>query len=333
MERGRYVGRLTVETHSKHLGLDHLFDIRHVRDPDSNSFVENVLRSELDYRITPDLKLKTFFRRHLLPKTQTDREPFMTSFLSGQEDDPALESIALENVNIDAGLDPSRTTFGAGLQYKIEGEQKWIFESSYSRTNDIPDFPRGLQNDVFLNSVLPDPDNPNIKLDRIQPFLFSQYIYGLPPYNYFSIVKERVVYKPTDDMQFIFHAAQNSNRLWGPVDENVNHQGISIDYQISDKWSLFTDYTHSVIADIPHFIATQNNDIPELNFNDHHNVYGILKYEINPNTKLNIEYGMFGKTLYEGSAAVPINPFAVTTFSLPTIDTEHLVRVSLEGEF
>ncbi|MFT7638218.1 MAG: hypothetical protein ACI9Y8_002009, partial [Candidatus Omnitrophota bacterium] len=174
---------------------------------------------------------------------------------------------------------------------------------------------------------------PQVNLDRVQQFLYSQYIYGLPPYDYFHITKERVIYKPNDNMQFIFHAAQNSNRLWGPIDENFNHQGISWDWQINDRLGFFFDYTHSLLADIPRFIATANNPTPELNFNSHHNVYGRLKLQLNQNAFLNMEYGVFGNTLYGGSSAVPINAFAVTNFSLPTIDTEHLLRVSLEGEF
>ena len=336
LDRGRYVGRLRALTEFEEEGLTHLFDARHVRDPDDNSYIETVLRSELDYQVVPEIMVKTFARWHHLPGTESDVEPYMPFFEAGsplrlQVDDPALDTIELENVNIDQGLDPSRQTFGVGVEY--QPWQQWTFDASYSRTNDIPEFPRGLMFDEFLDAVIADPNDPNIKLDVVQPFLFGQYVFDLPPYDYFSIIKERVVYKHTPDLKFIFHAAQNSYKLWGPVDENVNHQGVSMDYQITDKWAFFMDYTHSVVADIPHLIATLDSPTPELTYKDHHNIYAALTYQINASTLLNMEYGVYGNTLYEGSQAIPTNPFAISTLNLPTIDTEHLFRLSLEGEF
>ncbi|MFT5207902.1 MAG: hypothetical protein ACI9CF_001663 [Candidatus Omnitrophota bacterium] len=332
LDRGRYAMRLHVDTATPDKRFEHLFDMRHVRRTDSNSFVENVMRSEMTYQINPTWTAKSFYRWHQLPNTQSGIEPFLGSFSPAASEDPDLvDSTFLQNLAIEEGKDPSRHTLGFGLKY--EPRYQWTFEGAWSRSNEIQDFPRGLQDGTFLTTTVTDPDDPQVNLDRVQQFLYSQYIYGLPPYDYFHITKERVIYKPNDNMQFIFHAAQNSNRLWGPIDENFNHQGISWDWQINDRLGFFFDYTHSLLADIPRFIATANNPTPELNFNSHHNVYGRLKLQLNQNAFLNMEYGVFGNTLYGGSSAVPINAFAVTNFSLPTIDTEHLLRVSLEGEF
>jgi len=204
LDRGRYVSRFAIETHAPNVGIDHLLDVRHVRDTDSDSFIENVLRSEFDWRFAPQWLLKTFYRWHQLPDTQTDVEPFLASISAGipafqpqvfsrQDEDPELKGIRLKNFDIDEGLDPSRQTWGVGLQHELN--HQWTLEGSYSRSNDIQDFPRGIQNAEFLESVLADSEDPNIKLDRVQPFLFGQYAYGLPPYNYFSIVKERITYR------------------------------------------------------------------------------------------------------------------------------------------
>lgn len=329
LDRGRYVARLNAETIAPEFRVANLFDMRHVRRTDSNSFVEHVFRDEFVYNVTPKFKTKVFGRLHYLPETESDVEPFLGSFVPAGEDDPALlYDVKLQNTDIDAGLDPSRKTFGIGGQYKPR--QQWTFEGSISRTNDIPDFSRGLQNDVFVNNSIRDPENPNLWLDRIQPFLYGQSHYSLPDYDYFSIFKERIIYRPDPRLQFVFHAAQNSYELWAPIDENVNHQGLSMDYQINNRWSVFADYSHSMVVDVPRFIDT---GFTEYNYDSHHNVYGVLKYRVNSQTFLLMEYGVFGKTFYEGSEALPVSPFAVTTFSLPTIDTEHLFRLSLEGEF
>ncbi|MCA9395621.1 MAG: hypothetical protein KC649_00505, partial [Candidatus Omnitrophica bacterium] len=331
LDRGRYVGRLSIESNNLSQGWTNEFDMRHVRRTDSNSFIEHVMRNEFTVNLASGLTGKVFGRSHILPKTQSDVEPFLSSFIFTEDEDPALFGVVqLTNSDIDPGLDPSQNTWGLGLQYEVNNQ--WTVESSWSHTNEVHDFPRGLQNGLALNSPYPDPEFPSVLLDRTIPFLYGQHVYGLPPYDYYSIVKERLIYQPADKLQFIFHAAQNSNRLWGPIDENFNHQGISVDYQINDRWSMFFDYTHSRQVNVDRLI---NTNYQEFNIVDHHNIYGILKYKINPSSVLTMEYGVFGDNLYnnEGSLALPASQYAVTTFSLPTLDTEHLFRIRLEGEF
>lgn len=322
---GQYVFRTTLRSSMMEERFYNLFDIRHVRSSDKNSFKENVLRDELTYQVNPKLKAKGFTRWVHLPKTVSDVEPYLTDFFF--IDAFNLLEPTLENEFIDAGLDPSRFTIAGGLQYEFN--DRWTAEASYTRTNDIPDFPRGLQNNVYLNNPVPDPEDPHILIDQIQYFLYHQYIYDLPPYDYFSIVKEKVVFKPRSDLELTFHAAQNSYKLWGPIDEMFNHQGLSLDYKMSDRVSLFIDYTHSVMGDIPKLIAT---NYLELDYRDHHNVYANLRYKIKPSMYLKVMFGVFGETVGSGFAR-PLNPFSVSELSLPTIDTEHLFRVCLEGTF
>ncbi len=329
VDYGRYVARLNLATSSPDKGVDNLFDLRHVRDTDSNSFIENVIRDETTWKFAQDWTFKNFMRFHILPKTLSDREPFISGFNSPALNDPALkEGIYYENSMIDPGLNANRRSFGQGLQW--EPTHQWTLSGTFEYTNDIPDFPRGLLNNVYATTMFQDPNTPSWWLYRNQAFLYRQDIFDLPPYDYFSIVKERITYRHTEDLQFIFHAAQNTYTLWGPIDDNVEHQGISIDWQIDDRWSAFFDYTHSHLGDIPKLIAS---GYTELEFEDNHNIYTRLRYRINTNTRLTMEYGVFGQTFYEGSDALPVSAYSVTTFSLPTVDTEHLFRFSLDGEF
>jgi hypothetical protein len=329
VDYGRYVARLNLATSMPDKGVDNIFDVRHVRDTDSNSYIENVIRDETTWKFAPDWTFKNFMRFHMLPRTLSDREPFISGYSSPALNDPALkEGTYYENVLIDPGLNANRRSFGQGLEW--EPNHQWTVSGTFELTNDIPDFPRGLLNNTYLTTAFQDPNQSNVWLYRNQAFLYRQDIFDLPPYDYFSIVKERVTYRHSDSLQFIFHAAQNTYTLWAPIDDNVEHQGISVDWQITDKWSAFFDYTHSHLADIPKLIAT---NFTTLEFEDNHNFYTRLRYRINSNAVLTMEYGVFGQTFYEGSDALPVSAYSVTTFSLPTVDTEHLFRLSLDGEF
>ncbi len=345
VDYGRYVTRLNVASSIPDKGVDNLFDIRHVRDSDSSaitdagndgdeSHIETVIRDETTWKFLPEWTFKNFMRFHILPPTRKGVEPFTSGFNTPGVDtsgfwDPSLESSSYyANSLIEPDLNANRRSFGWGLQY--EPRPAWTFQGDFTRTNAIPDFPRGLLNDSFQNSVIRDPETPNIWLDRLQPFLYNQHVFGLPSYDYFSIMKERILYKPTDEVQFTFHAAQNSYRLWGPSDENVNHQGISMDWQFTDTWSMFFDYTHTKVADVAKLLST---NLAVLEFDDHHNIYSRLRYRINSSTFLTMEYGVFGNIFGEGSEALPTSEYETSTFNLPTIDTEHLFRMSLDGEF
>lgn len=329
VDYGRYVARLNAATSFPDKGVDNVLDVRHVRDTDSNSFVENVIRDETTWKFAPNWTYKSFLRFHILPRTLSDREPFLAGTNSPVLNDPALkEGIYTENLYIDPGLNANRRSFGQGLQW--EPNHQWTVAGSYELTNDIPDFPRGILNNVYATTMFPDPNRSGLWLYRNQTFLYRQDIFDLPPYDYFSIVKERVTYRHNENLQFIFHAAQNTYTLWAPIDDNVEHQGISVDWQITDRWAAFFDYTHSHLGDIPKLISTGYNT---LEFEDNHNFYSRFRYRINSNARLTMEYGVFGQTFYEGSDALPVSAYSVTTFSLPTVDTEHLFRLSLDGEF
>jgi hypothetical protein len=301
-----------------------LFDVRNVHKTNNTAYVETVLRDELTYQFTPKLMGKGLFRWRGLPKTVAGVEPSLTDFYFPKDlvdlgDFTVINTAVLPDQNAD------QYTYSAGLQYLLNPQ--WTAEGIVERTNAVPAFPRGLLNDVTKSA--------NDRVDGLLIDHLSVYLYGqsnlkaLPPYNYFNITKERLIYKPLNELALTLHATQNGYDYAGGIDDNVNHVGLSAEYSYGSKWDFFADYTYSYFVDVSHYIAS---NFVEETMTGHHNIYFSADYLINPKTQFRAEYGVFGiGNGYESSDVS--TAYSSTTFSLPTIDTEHLFRASLSGDF
>ena len=300
--------------------FQNLIDVRNVHKTHNTAYVETVFRDEVMYRFTSKLTGKAMFRWQGMPGTTPGVDPYIANFsFIGFED---LASLRLQNIEVPADADADRFTYAGALQYAID--PKWTVEGYYEYTNDIPDFPRGILNGAFRDA---NDRIDGLLLDHVTTFLYGQRALGaVPPYDYFSIFRERVVFQPEENLKFTLHMAQNGYKPAAGIDDNVNHQGLSVEYGYSERLSFFADFTHSRILDIPKLIAT---NYTEAEVRDHYNVYGSFDYKINSSTVFRSEYGVFGM----GSNTPQVTPYSVTSFSLPTVDTEHLFRVSLTGEF
>ena len=299
----------------------HLFDMRHVRKADDLSLHENVLREELTWKATSKLTAKGLFRWQLLPESYGGVEPFLSNYYF-YGDPAAVAVLSLQNADVPGGKDPSRFTYAGALQYAWN--PRVTVEGFYELTNDVSDFPRGLLNSAFRDSS----DRVDgLLVDRIVTLLYGQgHFGGIPPYEYNSIFRERLRYKLDSRTLLTLHAAQNGYKHASGIDDNINHQGISAEYHYSKKLSFFGDFTHSMQIDAPKLIST---NYTEHDYEDHYNFYTSMDYRLNSTTVFRAEYGVFGM----GSNAPQVNPYSTTSFSLPTIDTEHLLRVSLNGDF
>jgi hypothetical protein len=294
-----------------------LFDVRNVHKASNYAYKETVIREEMTYKVNSQLTAKGMFRWHGLPETTRNVEPFIANFYVADVVDPVFQ-----NVEIKEDLDADRFTYAGGLQYQIN--KQWTAEGILQVSNDIPDFPRGLLNGVFrdandrIDSVL---------TDHLTNFLYGQgHLGATPPYEYFTVTKERIIYKPEDKVTVTFHAAQNGYKYAGGIDDNINHQGVSVAYDYSEKLSLFVDVSHMNVIDLPKLIAT---NYVEHDFRDHYNFYASADYRISSHQLFRAEYGVLGL----GADTPQVTPYSTTGISFPTIDTEHLLRVSLTGEF
>ena len=298
-----------------------LFDTRYVTKQTGSDYVETVIRDEVTLKLTSRLTGKGLIRWRGLPKTTANIEPSLTDFYF-PKDDIDIQDFTIQNTAVAGGRDADQHTYSLGLQYVVNSEL--TAEGILERSNAIPDFPRGLLADFFQSS------NDRVEgllLDHMQTFLYGQAsLHSVPPYPYFTMTKERLIYAPDERSTYTLHATQNSYEFASGLDDNINHIGLSATLIYSKKLSLFFDYTYSHQIDVPKLIAT---NLAEASYEGHHNFYANVDYRINPNQLLRIEYGVFGW----GTNGPDVNPYSTSSFMLPTIDIEHLLRVSLSGDF
>ena len=322
---GLDVNRMVVRFHWKEkLFKDRFyneFDVRNVHKAINTAYVETVTRDEITLKINPSVTAKGLFRWRALPRTTADVDPVFTGFYF-PKDDIDLTDFVVRNTAVRADQNADQFTLSGALQYVVNS--RLTVEGIYERTNAIPDFPRGLLNDFFRDPV---ERVDGILIDRMQNFMYFQggVLGGSVPYQYYNIFKERLIFKPESRITCTLHAAQNGYRAAGGIDDNVNHVGLGMEFVQTKKLSWFCDFTYSRQIDIPRYAASNET---EVSYDGHENFYASLDYKLNATSVLRGEYGVFGFSPYLAG-----NPYNAGVFSLPTIDTEHLFRVSLTGEF
>lgn len=301
--------------------FENLFDVRNVHKEHNSAYVETALRNESTLHVNDKATVKTMFRWQGRPHATIGIEPSLSNFYFPTDSlDLSLQN--LQNVAVQSEADPSMFTYAGAVQYVFN--EKWTGEGFLEVTNSVPDFPRGLLNSTFRDA---NDRVDGLLLDHLTTGLFGQSaLGGVPPYEYFTITRERLIYQPQENLKFTFHAAQNGYKYATGVDDSVNHQGVSVDFQYNKKLSFFFDYTHSTVIDLPHLIASS---FTENHYEDHHNVYASVDYRINSTLLFRAEYGV----LNLGTNALLVSPYSTTGFQLKTLDTEHFLRLSLNGEF
>lgn len=301
--------------------FENLIDIRNVHRASNTAYMETVSREEATYHFNSQLTGKALFRWRALPRTTQGIEPTLTDYYF-PKDDLNLADFTIRNDAVKADQNADQFTYSLGLQYIFS--KQWTAEGIAERTNAIPDFPRGLLLDFYKDA---NERIDGILTDRVRAILYGQdALKAAPPYPYFNIFKERLIYQPEKRVTCTLHATENSYKATGGLDDNISHVGLSVAFDFTKKLSFFTDYTYSRQLDVPNLIST---NYEELRYGGHHNIYFSMDYKINPATIFRTEYGVFDM----GASGNKSNPYSNTTFSLPTIDTEHLLRMSLTGDF
>jgi len=298
-----------------------LFDARNVHKTKNTAYIETVIRDEATYKINSQWTAKGLFRWRGLPRSTPNVDSAFTGFYF-PKDDIDLTDFSVRNTAVKADKNADQYTYSLGLEYLIN--PRWTAQGIVEYTNNIPDFPRGLLNEFFKDA---NDRVDGIITDRIVNFLYDQSaLKAAPPYPYYTVTKERVTYTPQNNLVFTLHSTQNSYRFAGGIDDNINHVGLSAAFNYSSQLSFFANYTFSQQIDIPKLVATS---LARSDYDGHHNFYVSMDYKLNSATVFRAEYGMFGL----GTISANASPYSVSSFTLPTIDTEHLFRMSLTGDF
>ena len=312
IDSGRKVASFRLDTkETLDKKLDNLIDYRYVRDSE-HKYVEGVFREENTFRINPEWTSKLLFIYHDLPKTKGGVDPIYYDSDTGEY---------VKNSKVEDGKDPSLSTYSLGFQYAPED---WIsIFGIYENTNDFTfatgNNPRGLLNDFnFTTEAI------ERKMYREKdPYLNNQDFFDLPPYKHFNIYRTGISLRPSRDLGIDFDYTKNDFKFASGIDSNINHFGTSVKYRFTPKLAGFLKYTFSKAYNLYRL-----NTSGDLKYEDHHNVFMELDYNVT-------EYGLLTIQFGEGSVVSPVWGASASPFGdfYPTLDTQHILRIYYKGEF
>ncbi len=291
--------------------LDNLIDFRNVHQT-NDKYVESVFRNESTYRINPEWTSKFLFIYHDLPKTKAGIDPILYDADTGE---------FLTNSAIEDGKDPSISTYSAGLQYRPS--DFFSIYGIYENTNDFTfataNHPRGLLNSTSFTQETIEGQ----VIRKEVPYLYSQNFFDLPPYQHFNIYRTGIGINPTKDLGIELDFTKNDFKYAAGIDDNINHFGLGVRYNFNKRLSGYLKYTYSKAYNL-----FKQNTSGELSYEDHHNVFMEFDYSVTEYGQLVIQFG-------EGAFISPVWGITASPFGdfLPTLDTQHILRIYYNGRF
>ncbi len=288
------------------------FFVRNVHD-DTGNPLETMSRLEATTAASDKLTLKALAWYKALPKTEEDKDPLIyadnlydiSDYYSGRNE-------LLQNTAIEKGKDPSIGHFALAGHYKFDDSA--YFELGFEETNDPMVFPRVLLCNTYVTSEFAD----NVYWDKIVPFLYNQEIFGLPPYDYYHIIKMKLGFKPVSDLELTLSYTKNQNKYsMAGIDDNGNHFGVEALYAINPKAELFFSYTYAQLYDVYKY-STEGN----LDYEGHNNFFVGYKYMFGKDEFLKAMWGEYAG--YDSDADY---------WYMSALDTRHIFRLVYEKKF
>ncbi len=310
LDTGREVIGFRVETSLWDKKVENLFDVRNVHRS-NGKFMENTSRDELSYAATDKLTVKMLGLYQAMHKTYGKIDSFITDSNTGE---------FVANASIKDGEDPSLKTGSLGAEYEFFD---WLaLNGVWEHTNDYTlgcdNFPRGNLNSTTFST--------HYEYNRIfrteDLFLYSQDLFPQAPYPYYNIFKTGLRLDPTDKTELYLDYTRNAYTSAGQIDDNINHIGLEFSYLATEKLGFYFKYTYSRWNDVN--LMMEGKDKYYLGS---HNFFGELKYLPDPDSEFILQYGESGRTpVYTVSS----DPFGS---SLPTLDTQHIIRLFYRRKF
>ncbi|MDD5156422.1 MAG: hypothetical protein PHF11_08095, partial [Candidatus Omnitrophica bacterium] len=261
---------------------------------------------------TNKLTAKALGIYHRLPKTLGGIDPTVYDGSTGN---------FFLNSSIPDGVDPSMKTGSIGLNYDFFD---WLSVNGiYQRTNDYTlmyaDFPRSvLRNDTtYYGSYY---ENNNL-YRYIQPFLYNQAYFPVPPYEYYNIAKCGLRFAPFKNMEIYLDYTYNEFKAASITSDNMNHVGLEFAYMPTKKFGMVLKYTYSRCQDL------QDLQSGITDMTGHHNFSTEFRYLPSKDDELILQYGA-GDITSIGNRN--IDPYGGT---LLTLDTQHIIRMYYRRKF
>ena len=307
---GRNVFGLRLEASTLDRRLDELFDVRNVHKS-NGKYLENVARSETTYKPIEKLTTKVLAIYHDMHQTHAGKDPYL---VDGQSDRIVDNSIIPDDKN------PSTKTFSLGANYDFF---EWV--SAYSiweYSNDInaayEAFPRGILNSGSFETFR----EYGKTFRRSTTFLYNQYYFPLPPYPFNNSYKFGLTLRPAQKWEIFLDFTRNEYEYAGPITDDINHAGIEIAYNFSEKLRFFTKYAFSEMNDLIMMNVGEN-----VRYENHHNFFFEGKYSFTSDDELTFQFGEFGRSAIGG---LTFDPFGG---SLGILDTQHIYRLYYRRKF
>jgi len=287
--------------------LDLLFDLRNVHSTDGK-YLENVTRLEAEYRPTSKLTTKFLGIYHDKPDTVKGYDPYVFNKDTGEFD--------VENDSIEDGRDPSVKTVSLGAEYKFSDRFKmW---GIWEHTNDI-----NIAYDNFPRAILDGACTANEEgylgwnnwLNRTEFF-------PTPPYPYYDIFKLGWEWKTSPLLTIDWDWTKNEYKWAGPIDSNINHVGLGINFAPSSKWNFYLKYVYSKWNDISIL-----NEEGRVCYEPHHNFFFEARYILGEGEGVVLQYGDSGRGI---ASQILYDPYGG---SLSVLDTQHIVRLFYRRKF
>ncbi|MBF0484643.1 MAG: hypothetical protein HQL25_08085 [Candidatus Omnitrophica bacterium] len=306
IDYGRKVAGIKGEINITEIKSRAMADIRNVHRS-NGKYVENVSRLEIESTPTTKLTTKLLYINHDLPKTKAGIDPFIYDSQTGEY---------LLNNAIREGMNPSLNTASAGAQYafieQIKANMVWEYTNDFTASTD--NFPRGIFNDSYtvVSGFLP---------TKTVPFLYNQGLFDMPPFTYHHIFRTGLEFTPSKKWDIYLDYARNPNKFAGPVDGNMNHVGLEINFLPTEKLGFMFKYTYSKWYNL------QDLNQNVLNYTGHNNFFGEIKYLVAKDSNFILQYGV-GPS--QELKTITYDPYGGT---MPILDTEHIIRMFFNKKF
>lgn len=306
---GRDVVALRVESSMLDRRLDELFDVRNVHKT-GGKYLENVARSETTFKATEKLTAKLLAIYHNVHQTYGRKDPFLIDSADR----------VVDNTVIPDSKSASMKTFSLGANYDffdwLSTYGIWEYSNDINAAYDA--FPRGI-----LNSGSFDTFTGFGRTFRHQTtFLYNQYYFPLPPYPFNNTFKAGLSLRPYEKLEIFLDFTRNEYEYAGQVSDDINHIGLEISYQPTEKLGLLAKYVFSQVNDL-----VMMNNAQDVSYEEHNNFFIEARYRFTDDDEMTFQFGEAGRSPV---ATASYDPFGG---SLSVLDTQHIYRAYYRRKF